>query len=67
MEVLRVDNDIVQVEQAYQGSNPAMATFNSRWKVAGALHNPKGITLNLNVPRLVTKVVLSESEGSIST
>ena len=49
----------VQVKRQISGCSPAIATFISRWKVAGALHNSNGITLNRKVPRRVTNVVLS--------
>ena len=39
----------------------------SRWKVPGALHSPKGIRLNANVPHSVVKVVLSWSPFRIKT
>src|SRR5215212_744637 len=38
-----------------------------RWKVAGALHNPNGITVNSYVPNLVIKVDFSWSLWSSST
>ena len=38
-----------------------------RWKVAGALHRPKGIRLKANVPKGHVKVVFSWSAGKTGT
>ncbi len=46
---------------------PASTASISLWKVAGALHSPKGITLNSNRPSCVQKAVLSLSSGLTST
>jgi hypothetical protein len=37
----------------------------ARWKVAGALHKPKGILLKICTPQCVTNAVLSLSRSSI--
>ena len=46
---------------------PARTKSIKRWKVAGALHNPKGITLNSKSPSVVQKAVFARSSSATST
>ena len=65
--VLRVDYSIAYINQTYFLVHFGQGDFIKRWKVAGALKSQKGMTLKRKVPRLVLKVVLSASFGSIFT
>ena len=47
--------------------SPASTESISLWKVAGALHNPKGITLNSKRPSDVQKAVFSRCSGLTCT